>query len=68
MTADEFRTVLISLPGGDVDDLPLCCLECRLLLPKEFSVGDGLTYYFCGHAWQDEPMQFRPRCLESGAE
>jgi hypothetical protein len=68
MNADQFRSGAISLPGGDLDDLPSCCRECRLLLPKEFSVGEGLVYYFCGYAWQDEPTAFDLPCLESGGE
>jgi hypothetical protein len=63
MNVDEFRTGLVSLPGGDLDDLPPCCLECGLLLPKEFSVGDGIVYYFCGYAWQSDPDGSALPCL-----
>jgi hypothetical protein len=59
---EAFRTGQWSIPGADLDELPPCCWECSCLAYKEFSVGDGLYYYYCSYSWQDNPSQ--PPCLK----
>jgi len=64
ITLEEFRTGQYRVPAPDVDDLPPCCFTCVYLAFKEFSVGEGLYYYFCGYGWQDRIRQAAPPCLE----
>jgi len=66
ITLEEFRTGQLSIPVTDLDSIPDCCFACPSLAYKEFSVGQGLYYYFCGYYWQDETTRRLPPCL--GAE
>jgi hypothetical protein len=63
----EFSTGQLSVPGADADDLPECCFACAYLAYKEFSVGDGAFYYFCGCPWQAEISLAVPACEEEAA-
>lgn len=44
---EEFRTGAYSLPATDRDEDFAPCFSCVYLFYKEFSVGEGLYYYFC---------------------
>ncbi len=46
---EEFLTGQLSVPVADADDLPPGCFGCPYFAYKEFSVGDGAYYYFCGY-------------------
>lgn len=66
-TIAEFRTGQCSIPVTDLDDIPACCFRCVFLLYKEFSVGDGLYYYYCGYHLQDNLTQNAPACAPASA-
>jgi hypothetical protein len=63
ISPEEFRPGELSVPAADVDDLSPHCLACGYLAYKEFSVGHGLVYYFCGYYWQDKMTPKLPPCL-----
>jgi hypothetical protein len=68
---EEFCTGQVSIPAPDADDVPSCCFTCAYLSYKEFSVGDGLYYYFCGYNWHEGITLNVPPCLKgpkSGVE
>lgn len=46
ISLDEFRTGAYSLPAADLDEDLSLCSSCPYLSYKEFSVGDGLYYFF----------------------
>ena len=60
---EEFRTGLVSLPAPDLDEGLSLCFSCEYLSYKEFSVGDGLYYYFCSYYWPERIGRTPPPCL-----
>ncbi len=62
-TLEEFRGGQVSVPAMDAEAVPECCFSCPCLAYKEFSVGDGLYYYYCGYSWRDETDRRHPACL-----
>ena len=63
ISLDEFRTGAYSLPAADLDEELSLCSSCPYLSYKEFSVGDGLYYYFCSYHWPDKITRTTPPCL-----
>lgn len=49
ISLEEFRSGAYSLPAADLDEVLSLCFSCVYLAYKEFSVGDGLYYYFCSY-------------------
>jgi hypothetical protein len=64
ITLEQFRTGEYSLPASDLDEIPAICFACAYLAYKEFSVGDGLYYYFCGYYWPERISRTEPACLQ----
>jgi hypothetical protein len=67
ISLEEFRSGAYSLPASDLDEAFSLCFSCPYLSYKEFSVGDGLYYYFCSYYWPDRISrsinQTAPPCL-----
>jgi hypothetical protein len=63
ITLEQFRSGEFSLPSSDLDEIPALCLSCSYLAYKEFSVGDGIYYYFCGYYWGEGFTRTEPPCL-----
>jgi hypothetical protein len=63
ITLEQFRTGEFSLPSSDLDEIPAVCFSCSYLAHKEFSVGDGIYYYFCGYYWPGGITRTAPPCL-----
>jgi hypothetical protein len=63
ISLEEFRTGAYSLPAGDLDEDLSLCFSCFYLSYKEFSLGDGLYYYFCSYSWPDKMTSTTPPCL-----
>lgn len=63
ISLEEFRTGTYSLPAADLDEDFSLCFSCVYLSYKEFSVGDGLYYYFCSYYWPGRISQTTPPCL-----
>ena len=63
ISLEEFRTGAYSLPAADLDEGFYLCFSCVYLSYKEFSVGDGLYYYFCSYYWPERTGYPQPPCL-----
>lgn len=64
ISLEEFRSGAYSLTPADLDEFFSRCFSCVYLSYKEFSVGEGLYYYFCGYNWPDRISRATPPCLE----
>jgi len=67
ITVEEFRSGAYSLPASDLDEFFSLCFSCVFLSLKEFSVGDGLYYYFCIYNWADRINRTTPPCFAGQA-
>ena len=63
VSLEEFRTGAYCLPAPDLDEALSLCFACAYLSYKEFSIGDGLYYFFCSYSWPDKMSHLIPPCL-----
>jgi len=64
---EEFRTGLVSLPSSETDEVPECCFSCLHLAYKEFSMNEGLFYYYCAYGDATPLTAALPPCLGGGS-